>query len=156
MLCVVDEFTREALAIRVARKLSSSDVIDALADLFIAHGTPTHIRSDQGPQFIADAVKTWIAGVGSQTAYIEKASPWENGYVESFNGKLRDELNRPCGVSGLADATSIGGVRFLALACLRHDAGPKNPLRTLSRRHSQTVSQHGAEVILRSPRLSEK
>jgi len=92
MLCVVDEFTREALAIRVARKLSSSDVIDALADLFIAHGTPTHIRSDQGPEFIADAVKTWIAGVGSQTAYIEKASPWENGYVESFNGKLRDEL----------------------------------------------------------------
>jgi transposase InsO family protein len=92
MLCVVDEFTRKALAIRVARKLSSSDVIDALADLFIAHGTPTHIRSDQGPEFIADAVKTWIAGVGSQTAYIEKASPWENGYVESFNGKLRDEL----------------------------------------------------------------
>ena len=92
MLCVVDEFTRKALAIRVARKLSSSDVIDALADLFIAHGTPTHVRSDQGPEFIADAVKTWIAGVGSQTAYIEKASPWENGYVESFNGKLRDEL----------------------------------------------------------------
>ena len=65
MLCVVDEFTREALAIRMARKLSSSDVIDALADLFIAHGTPAHIRSDQGPEFIADAVKTWIAGVGS-------------------------------------------------------------------------------------------
>ncbi len=64
MLCVVDEFTREALAIRVARKLSSSDVIDVLADLFIAHGTPTHIRSDQGPEFIADAVKTWIAVSG--------------------------------------------------------------------------------------------
>jgi transposase InsO family protein len=75
MLCVVDEFTREALAIRMARKLSSSDVIDALAELFLAHGTPPHIRSDQGPEFIADAVKGWIAGVGSQTAYIEKASP---------------------------------------------------------------------------------
>jgi len=75
MLCVVDEFTREALAIRMARKLSSSDVIDALAELFLVHGTPPHIRSDQGPEFIADAVKTWIAGVGSQTAYIEKASP---------------------------------------------------------------------------------
>jgi putative transposase len=92
MLCVVDEFTREALAIRVARKLSSTDVIDVLADLFLAHGTPAHIRSDQGPEFIAEAVKAWIAGVGAKTAYIEKASPWENGYVESFNGKLRDEL----------------------------------------------------------------
>jgi transposase InsO family protein len=92
MLCVVDEFTREALAIRVGRRLTSSDVIDVLADLFLAHGTPTHIRSDQGPEFIAEAVKAWITGVGARTAYIEKASPWENGYVESFNGKLRDEL----------------------------------------------------------------
>jgi transposase InsO family protein len=92
MLCVVDEFTREALAIRVARKLTSADVIDTLADLFITRGAPVHIRSDQGPEFVAEAVKGWIAGVGSQTAYIEKASPWENGYVESFNGKLRDEL----------------------------------------------------------------
>jgi transposase InsO family protein len=92
MLCVVDEFTREALAIRVARKLSSSDVIDTLADLFIARGAPAHIRSDQGPEFVAAAVKGWIEGVGAKTAYIEKASPWENGYVESFNGKLRDEL----------------------------------------------------------------
>ncbi|MFN7635134.1 MAG: IS3 family transposase [Acetobacteraceae bacterium] len=92
MLCVVDEFTREALAIRVARRLTSTDVIDVLAELFLTHGTPVHIRSDQGPEFIAEAVKCWIAGVGAKTAYIEKASPWENGYVESFNGKLRDEL----------------------------------------------------------------
>jgi transposase InsO family protein len=92
MLCVVDEFTREALAIRVARKLSSSDAIDVLAELFLAHGTPAHVRSDQGPEFIAEAVKAWIAGVRARTAYIEKASRWENGYVESFNGKLRDEL----------------------------------------------------------------
>jgi transposase InsO family protein len=92
MLCVVDEFTREALAIRVARKLSSADVIDVLANLFLKHGTPAHIRSDQGPEFVAAAVKGWIESVGAKTAYIEKASPWENGYVESFNGKLRDEL----------------------------------------------------------------
>ncbi|MFQ3596644.1 MAG: IS3 family transposase [Sphingomonadaceae bacterium] len=92
MLCVVDEFTREALAIRVARRLTSTDVIDVLAELFLTHGTPAYIRSDQGPEFIAEAVKCWIAGVGAKTAYIEKASPWENGYVESFNGKLRDEL----------------------------------------------------------------
>ena len=92
MLCVVDEFTREALAIRVARRLSSSEVIDTLTDLFIARGAPAHIRSDQGPEFVAEAVKAWITGVHTKTAYIEKASPWENGYVESFNGKLRDEL----------------------------------------------------------------
>jgi putative transposase len=92
MLCVVDEFTREALAIRVARRLTSSDMIDVLANLFLVHGTPAHIRSDQGPEFVAQAVKVWIAGVGAKTAYIEKVSPWENGYVESFDGKLRDEL----------------------------------------------------------------
>jgi putative transposase len=92
VLCVVDEFTREALAIRVARKLSSAEVIDTLADLFVARGAPVHIRSDQGPEFVAEAVKGWIEGVGARTAFIEKGSPWENGYVESFNGKLRDEL----------------------------------------------------------------
>lgn len=92
MLCVVDEFTREALAIRVARKLDSHHVIEVLAELCLARGAPEHIRSDQGPEFIATAVKDWIAAVGAKTAYIEKSSPWENGYVESFNGKLRDEL----------------------------------------------------------------
>lgn len=92
MLCVVDEFTREALAIRVARKLDSHHVIEVLAELCLARGVPEHIRSDQGPEFIATAVKDWIAAVGAKTAYIEKSSPWENGYVESFNGKLRDEL----------------------------------------------------------------
>jgi putative transposase len=91
-LNVVDEFTREALAIRVARKLKAADVIDVLADLFIMRGTPSHIRSDNGPEFAATAVKEWIAGVGAKTVYIEPGSPWENGYVESFNGKFRDEL----------------------------------------------------------------
>lgn len=92
MLCVVDEFTREALAIRVGRRLRSSDVIDALADLMILRGAPEHVRSDNGPEFVAKAVREWIASVGAKTAYIEPGSPWENGYVESFNGKLRDEL----------------------------------------------------------------
>ena len=91
-LNVVDEFTRECLAIQVARRLKSNDVIDVLADLFITRGIPGHIRSDNGPEFVATAVKDWIKGVGAQTAYIEPGSPWENGYVESFNGKLRDEL----------------------------------------------------------------
>ena len=92
MLNVVDEFTRECLCIRVGRKLGSADVIDVLADLFIARGTPGFIRSDNGSEFVATAVKGWISGVGAKTAYIEPGSPWENGYVESFNGKLRDEL----------------------------------------------------------------
>lgn len=92
MLNVVDEFTRECLTIRVARKLGAADVIDVLAGLFILRGTPGHVRSDNGPEFAATAVKDWISGVGAKTAFIEPGSPWENGYVESFNGKLRDEL----------------------------------------------------------------
>jgi putative transposase len=68
------------------------DVIETLADLLLLRGVPAHIRSDQGPEFIAQAVKSWIGAVGAQTAYIERGSPWENGYVESFNGRLRDEL----------------------------------------------------------------
>jgi transposase InsO family protein len=92
MLNIVDEFTRECLAIKVERKLNSMNVIETLADLFLLRGVPAHIRSDQGPEFIAEAVKGWIGAVGAQTAYIERGSPWENGYVESFNSRLRDEL----------------------------------------------------------------
>jgi transposase InsO family protein len=92
LLNVVDEFTRECLSIRVARKLGSADVIDVLADLFITRGAPAFIRSDNGPEFVAIALRGWISAVGTKTAFIEPGSPWENGYVESFNGKLRDEL----------------------------------------------------------------
>src|SRR6516164_2022566 len=80
------------LAIRVARKLKAIDVIDVLSDLFILRGGPGHIRSDNGPEFVAEAVQAWITAVGAKTAYIEPGSPWENGYVESFNARLRDEL----------------------------------------------------------------
>lgn len=92
MLNIIDEFTRECLAIRIDRKLNSTDVIDALSDLFILRGVPGHVRSDNGPEFIAKAVREWIAAVGAKTAFIEPGSPWENGYCESFNSKLRDEL----------------------------------------------------------------
>jgi transposase InsO family protein len=92
MLNVIDEFTHECLAIRVARKLKAIDVIDVLSDLFILRGVPGHIRSDNGPEFIAKAVQEWISAVGAKTAYIAPGSPWENGYVESFNARLRDEL----------------------------------------------------------------
>lgn len=92
MLNVIDEFTRECLAIRIDRKLKATDVIDVLSDLFILRGVPGHVRSDNGPEFIAQAVREWIAAVGAKTAFIEPGSPWENGYCESFNSKLRDEL----------------------------------------------------------------
>ena len=92
MLNIVDEFTHECLAIRIARKLKSTDVIDALSDLFILRGVPGHVRSDNGPEFVAKAVQEWIATVGAKTAYIAPGSPWENGFIESFNARLRDEL----------------------------------------------------------------
>ena len=84
--------THECLAIQVARKLKSTDVIDVLSDLFILRGMPEHIRSGNGPEFIAKAVQTWISAVGARTAYIAPGSPWEDGYVESFNARFRDEL----------------------------------------------------------------
>ena len=92
LLNVVDEYTRECLAIRVGRTLRAADVIDVLSDLFILRGVPGHVRSDDGPEFVARAVREWIAAVGAKTAYIAPGGPWENGYRESFNGKLRDEL----------------------------------------------------------------
>ena len=92
MLNIIDEFTHEGLAIRVSRRLKSIDVIDALADLFMLRGVPRHIRSDNGPEFIAKAVQDWIAAVGASPAYIARGSPWENGFIESFNARLRDEL----------------------------------------------------------------
>lgn len=91
-LNILDEFSRECLDIKVKRKLNSTDVIDALTDLFILRGVPAYIRSDNGPEFIAEAVRQWIKAVGSNTAYIEPGSPWENGYCESFNARFRDEL----------------------------------------------------------------
>ena len=92
LLNVVDEFTHECLAIRAGRRLKAADVIDVLSDLFILRGVPSHIRSDNGPEFAARAVRSWIAAVGAKAAYIERGSPWENGYAESFNARLRDEL----------------------------------------------------------------
>lgn len=91
-LNIVDEFTHERLAIKVKRRLNSLDVIDVLSDLFILRGAPSYIRSDNGPEFIAVAVQNWIATVGTKTAYITPGSPWENGFIESFNARFRDEL----------------------------------------------------------------
>ncbi len=92
MLTVIDEFSRKSLAIVTERRLNSRVVLDTLADLFLLEGPPEHIRSDNGPEFIAIVLRKWLAKVGVQTLYIEPGSPWENGYNESFNSKLRDEL----------------------------------------------------------------
>lgn len=92
MLTLVDEYTRECLAIDVARKLKSDDVLERLSWLFATRGVPKHIRSDNGPEFTATVVRDWLKRVGVKTLFITPGSPWENGYVESFNGKLRDEL----------------------------------------------------------------
>ena len=92
MLTLIDEYTRECLTIDVARKINAMDVVERLADLFVFRGTPEYIRSDNGPEFVSSKVRHWLKASGVQTLYIEPGSPWENGYIESFNGKLRDEL----------------------------------------------------------------
>jgi putative transposase len=92
ILNIIDEYTRECLAIFVARKIKSEDVIDQLFNLFVFRGIPKHIRSDNGPEFTARAVRKWLGRLGVKTLFIEPGSPWENGYIESFNGKMRDEL----------------------------------------------------------------
>jgi len=92
ILTLIDEFTKEALAIYVARRIRAHDVIDVLADVMIERGIPEHIRSDNGPEMVAKSLRAWLGRLGTKTLYIQPGSPWENGYCESFNGKLRNEL----------------------------------------------------------------
>ena len=91
LMTLIDEFTRECLAIRVARRINSFGVIETMADAMLERGVPEHIRSDNGAEMTAKIVRSWLAKLGTKTLYIEPGSPWENGYCESFNGKLRDE-----------------------------------------------------------------
>jgi putative transposase len=90
-MTLIDEFTRECLAIRVGRRINSFGVIETLADVMLIHGVPEHIRSDNGAEMTAKVIRSWLGQLGTRTLYIEPGSPWENGYCESFNGKLRDE-----------------------------------------------------------------
>ena len=92
ILVIIDEYTRECLTLHIARRISSQDVLDQLYSLFVVRGTPEYIRSDNGSEFTAKVVREWLSRVNVRTLFIEPGSPWENGYVESFNGKLRDEL----------------------------------------------------------------
>ena len=91
LLTLIDESTRECLAIRVERRMGSQEVIETLSDVMLWRGIPEHLRSDNGPEFIAQELRQWLGNLGTGTLYIEPGSPWENGYCESFNGKLRDE-----------------------------------------------------------------
>jgi putative transposase len=91
VLTLIDEFRNLSTILRVARRLNSYDLIETLADVMLIHGVPEHIRSDNGPEFVAKKLRNWLSAVGAQTLYIEPGSPWENGYCESFNGKFRDE-----------------------------------------------------------------
>jgi len=106
LLVVIDEFTRECLAIEVGRTFTARDVMLTLQYLFAVRGAPEHVRSDNGPEFIAKEIWRWLERASVGTLYIQKASPWENGYVESFNGRLRDEL--------------LNGELFLSLAEARY------------------------------------
>ena len=92
ILTIIDEYTRECLAILTQRRITSGDVIEQLFYLFIFRDVPQYIRSDNGPEFTAKAVRRWLKDLEVHTLFIERGSPWENGYIESFNGKLRDEL----------------------------------------------------------------
>jgi len=92
ILNVIDENTRECLAVRVHRRLDHEDVQECLAELFCARGVPVHLRSDNGPEFIANVLREWLGKLKVKPLFIEPGSPWENGYIESFNGKMRDEL----------------------------------------------------------------
>jgi transposase InsO family protein len=92
LMTLIDEFSRRCLAIHVARRINALDVIETLADVMLFEGIPDYIRSDNGPEMVAKVLRQWLKGLGSKSLYIEPGSPWENGYCESFNGKLRDEL----------------------------------------------------------------
>lgn len=92
MLNIVDEYTRECLSIHVERQLKAVDVICELSELFVSRGAPDYLRSDNGSEFTAELIRSWLKRLGVKTLFIEPGSPWENGYIESFNGKLRDEL----------------------------------------------------------------
>jgi putative transposase len=107
-LTIVDEYTRECLALEVDRSMNSTQVIDTLIELAQLRGMPGHIRSDNGPEFIAAAIRSWLGGAKVGTLYIEPGSPWENGYAESFNGKLRDELLNAEVFGSVAEARALG------------------------------------------------
>jgi transposase InsO family protein len=109
-LSIVDEYTRECLALKCARGITSEDVIDSLAELLAMRGVPEHIRSDNGPEFVAKAIQRWLGQLNMKALYIEPGSPWENGYAESFHSRLRDEF------LAIEEFESLAAARMLSSA----------------------------------------
>jgi len=158
LLCVVDEFTRECLLIRVERSIPAERVVESLASLFDGlQRVPEHLRSDNGGEFIAHAVRQWLADAGAATLYIEPASPWQNGFVESFHGRLRDELLDREALGSLAEAkvvvedwrrsyneqrphSSLGYQTPAAFAATVHAATCSAALRTLPHEQQATLA----------------
>ncbi len=105
---IIDEFTRRCITLDVSRGFKSNDIINRLSELFVMYGMPEHIRSDNGPEFIAKSIRDWLTKLGVKTLYIEPGSPWENGFTESFNSRLRDELLRVEQFANAAHARSAG------------------------------------------------
>ena len=124
MLTIVDEFTRECLAIDVAKRLTSEDVLERLSDLFVHRGVPEHIRSDNGSEFTAKCVREWLGRVGVKTLFIEPGSPWENGYVESF---FRVAPGRAAGTGSVRHAARGQGAHRALAAALQHDPAAQCP-----------------------------
>jgi len=108
-LVIEDEFTREGLAVEVRRSFKATDVLDVLSELMLIRGTPGHIRSDNGPEFIAEAIKKFLGQTGVETLYIEPGSPWQNGYAESFNSRFRDEVLSRESFADLGEARQVSG-----------------------------------------------
>ncbi len=146
MLVVLDEFTRRCLAIVVARRLRSDDVLHCLANLFVAHGPPEHLRSDNGPEFVAQNVREWLGRIGVKTLYIEPGSPWENGYCESLNSKLRDKL------LNVEIFTTLREAQVLIEAWRRHynTVRPHSSLAINPRLRKRSCRQHPVCPTLRS------
>ncbi len=144
MLTLLDEFTRESLAIEVRRRFSGDGVIEVLSDAMIVYGIPGHIRSDNGPEMTSKIVRSWLESIGSRTLFIEPGSPWENGYNESFNGKLRDELLNGEIFYSLKEARIL-------IEQWRHHYNTKRPHSALGYRPPAPVAKRPRSVLLDQP-----
>ncbi len=136
LLVLIDEYTRECLAIRVARRLGSNEVIDTLAEVMLWRGIPEHIRSDNGPEFVAKELRKWLASVETGTLYIEPGSPWESGYCESFNGKMRTNRSGELSPFARKSASRVGRYR-----CVVQSSKSSAPFRTNSSRYLGLLSR---------------
>lgn len=135
-LSLVDEYTRENLLLEVERSMKAVDVVDLVSQVMAIRGTPKHLRSDNGPEFIAEALRRFLGAAGVETLYIEPGSPWENGYAESFHSRLRDELLDAEVFHGLADAKALA-------ASWRNDYNHRRPHSSLGYR---TPAEYAASL----------